>query len=211
MKKIIATTLTLCLILLNGCKNENEKVLDKPAEAQAESTQLTELISYKVPITDTNWYAFIKADSLSAKGANVDEVMGTKPNYLTYKAYSMYLASLKTMILDPNSVMTDAKFNQASKFEEKKGLFCICDSVTREIDGKNISQLMCDSTSRITQVLGLEFHEAWSLNKTTGLISKEVIAVAALMSWDGPELIPEYYFFKNKESIDLVKSKQLKK
>lgn len=211
MMKNIAITLTLCLILLNGCKNENEKVSDKPAEVQSELTQLTELISYKVPIRDTNWHAFVKADSLNAKGANVDEVMGTNANYLTYKAYSMYLSSLKKMILDPNSVMTDRKFNPASKIEEKKGLFCICDSITEEIGGKKTSLFVCDSTSRIDQVLGLEFHEAWSLNKTTGLISKEVIAVAALTVGDGAELKPLYYFFKNKESIDLVKSKLLKK
>jgi hypothetical protein len=211
MNKIIAATLTFFLILLIGCKNENEKVIEKTTEDHAQLTQLTQLISYKVFIRDADWKAFVKADSLNAHGANVDEVMGTSVNYLTYKDYSMYLASLKTTILDSNSVMTDPKFKLASKFDERKGLFTICDSLQEENAGKTTTIFVCDSTSRVEQIVGLEFYESWSINKTTGEFLKEIIAFSPLTVGDGDKLIPVYYFFKNKESIDLVKSKQPKK
>ncbi len=102
--------------------------------------------------------------------------------------------------------VANSKLVPATTKEERIACYKICDSIIINENPKETA-FACDSTSRIDYITAIEFYEKWTVNKTDFTINKEIFAYAPLInSYDQNKLKPSFYYFKNKEVFEQLKS-----
>ncbi len=207
----ILYSLSLILLFSFGCKEDVPQSSNK--EVVNNDTVLNPFVKYRVMIEDTNtftnyirkrdslWFAFRKTkDSTCLKLANSLPI--PCPEFEAYKSTLINLINNgKVFVTDKDLKITDSRIL-------RRDIYIMCDSIMFTDDPSKPHVFVCDSSSRILEVSGLDFYEKWMYNKETGSITKEILAYSPMrFDEERQKLLPAFFVFKNKEIYNEIKSK----
>lgn len=203
VNKYLSLIIISLLMMLSLACNEDKKNHEVKIIEETKDTLLSPLIKYTVMVQDTS----LKYQTMSGD-AFFEENEKQQPLILPYEEFRAFCYALKRFINNPDIFVTDNNLKPVTSKEDRKALYCLCDSIQFLDKPNDPPVFMCDSLSQLLNVSAIDFYETWTYNKETGSIDKEILAYCpAKYVAESKKFFPRFYIFKDQKAFEKVSSK----